>query len=218
MSDINIDNYYTKARDVGDRVNFLLAPLIDNFSFYDFCDHPQASDNGAFLVITNKQYVLGYNAGFGLGAHVYAFARCMKDIKGGGNILSNREAFQLENELANKFIQARIIYERYEDDLSHQVSNVGYIVFVLATNNGNKTFTNQQYEQFMKFYNDYRDEIKYVCKKFSFTVNYTCQDENGKICHNVYQDLENVKKYMENHLVDVDTIDDEVILNGSKTK
>ena len=30
-----------------------------------------------------KQYVIGYNAGFGTGSHGCALARCMKDLQGG---------------------------------------------------------------------------------------------------------------------------------------
>lgn len=216
--DKSVEDYYLKARTVGSRVNFDLAPLIKNFSFYDFCSAAKSSDNGAFLVVTNKQYILGYNAGFGQGAHVYAFARCMKELLGGGEIASNQEAFRLDNELGTKYLPARIIYEIYEDHETHQKQSYGYIVFMFANYTKNKEINEYQYEQFLKFYEDYSDEIKLVTKKFNFFVKYTCLNEDGTVYTDESKDLDNVLNYIKSHLVKVDDAYDEIILENSKAK
>lgn len=214
----DIENYYAKALTVGDRANFDLKPLIQDFSFYDFCRNAKGSDNGAFLVITNKQYIIGYNAEFGQGAHVYAFARCMQDIKAGGYISTMREAFALDNELQRKYLAAKIVYEVKRNDDSHLANTDGYIKFTLTDYVQNKDIPMEQYELFQKFYREYNDEIKYVAKKFNFVVVYEYLDEAGNIEKDESQSLDNVMNYMKEHLVNKEDTLDEVLLQGSRVK
>ena len=50
----------------GSAYNYDLTPLIENFTFYDFVTKIENNqDHGGFLVITDNQYIIGYNAGFG---------------------------------------------------------------------------------------------------------------------------------------------------------
>lgn len=225
--DQNRQNYYIKGRTDGSKYNFSLEPLIQDFGFFDFILSAETPDHGGFLVITNNQYIIGYNAGFGEGAHHYAMARCMKDIKGGGIIRDDKEVFLLNYEVQTKCIYARIVYEIYEDEMSHQKVGSGYIVFPFCgLNNQNKHFSSLEYEQFLKFYADYNEELKYITKKFDFQVSYTYYDEDNLnqvklddknrpiIQHNYSMDLDNTLEFIKNHLTDDKnmSIDGEVIL------
>ena len=204
--------YYTRGRNESDKYNFSLAPLIEDFSFIDFCNNGFTDDHGGFLVITNRQYILGINPGFGELPHCYSFARVMKDLKGSGNISGQQEASRLTRELEDKYITARIVYETYRDEETHKVKKAGYIHFHLCNYYGNKLFSKEQYHQFLNFYEKYNDEIKKACKKYNFTVNYTYKNEIGQVINNCSTDLDNVLEYIEKHLVDTSSLDDEVII------
>lgn len=218
MKSNDLENYYVKGRTSGSKWNFDLQPLITDFNFYDFCCSANSSDHGGFLVITDKQYVVGYNAGFGEGAHVYAFARCMKDMQGGGDINSDKESFALDFTLEKEYLFARIIYEMYEDEVTHQKKHAGYIVFPLADFRNNKNITKGQFEQFLKFYEKYNDEIKYVYKKFNFVVDYT-NYENDRVTHHYANSLDGLRDYLSKHIVDKKSHDNhEIILNQERTK
>ena len=217
MSDLN--NYYTKGRTSGSLWNFDLNPLMDNFSFYDFCDALSGNldtgkEHGGIFVLTDKQYIVSYTAGFGDGSHVYTEARCMKELLGGGEIANQQEGILLSTQLNMKYITGRIIYEPYLEN--GEIKHAGFIVFSMCR----KQVTNQQYEQFLKFYEQYNDELIYVCKKFDFTVNYTYYDENGKVARNSSNSLDNLKNYMQKHLILSNESDNsnEVILNKGKVK
>ena len=61
--------WYQNRNDNGRDYNYDITPLIQNFDFYDFIDYAERfkeeiKDYGAFIVITNKQYIIGYNASF----------------------------------------------------------------------------------------------------------------------------------------------------------
>lgn len=140
MTDQELINkgYYGRKSGGGSSYNYELAPLIQDFSFYDFiagcepdCDH------GGFLVITDKQYIIGYNAGFGVGGHMSSYARVMKDLQGGGDI-QYRDAVRLNTECCMSYVTARITYENIEG--GHE----GYIHFTLT----NHPITEKQFEVF----------------------------------------------------------------------
>ena len=100
--------FYQNRNSNGDDYNYDILPLIENFDFYEFIDYAERfkeeiKDYGAFIVITNKQYIIGYNASFGTGTHLSSFARVMKDIKGGGRILDSNEAKLLTDECIKEF-------------------------------------------------------------------------------------------------------------------
>lgn len=70
----------------GDYNYDIMSLINENFDFYDFIKNGKntlLTDNGAFLVITNNQYVLGYNRGMGTGGHDLAFARAFSEINCG---------------------------------------------------------------------------------------------------------------------------------------
>lgn len=149
---------------------------------------------------------------------MYAFARCMQDIKGGGYISTMQEAFALDNELQRKYLAAKIVYEVKRNDDSHLANTDGYIKFTLTDYVQNKDIPMEQYELFQKFYREYNDEIKYVAKKFNFVVVYEYLDEAGNIKKDESQSLDNVMSYMKEHLVNKEDTLDEVLLQGSRVK
>ena len=109
MDDDNllITGFYNRKSGLGSSWNYDLIPLITNFSFYKFISDAKSDEFGGFIVITDKQYIIGYNAGFGYGTHASSFTRVMKDINGGGRINSAKELMNLTNECCKKFIVAR---------------------------------------------------------------------------------------------------------------
>lgn len=215
----NLDNYYNKGSESIDKYNFSLEPLIKDFSFYDFCDNASGDDYGGIIVITNKQYIVGYNSSMGSGSHAATLARVKKDLSGGGYINNNREVNELSRALEDEAFTARILYEPYYDMNENKIKRAGGIVFVLSRCFANKKITYGQYENFLKFYDKYNEEIKYVCKKFQFTVKYAIVDSSGNIQHNECNSLDNVLEYIKNILIEKEEENNnEVILNTSFKK
>ncbi len=189
--------FFKKGRDDGDLFNFPLEPLIRNFSFYDFCSKTKRPDNGGFVVITDTDYTIGYNSGFGEGSHLCVFARYLKNRMGGGIISNMDEAEQLYSFVERNFITARIVYEIYEDIETFEKRIHGYIYFNL-----NKGINKKEFEQFQKFYEKYNEEIKYVCKKFNFSVSFMARDIDGKKITDTSSSLDNILEYMKNNIVE----------------
>lgn len=152
-----ITGFYDRKKGKGSSWNFDLSPLITDFSFYKFIKENNDEEVGGFAVITNEQYIIGYNAGFGNGTHASSFARVMKDINGGGRINNATELMFLANECRQKFIVARIVFD----------NNQGYINFEFP----NKISDNM-YNSFKRFYEDYNVEIIFVSKKYNFHVHF----------------------------------------------
>ena len=207
--------FYQNRNDNGRDYNYDIAPLIQNFDFYDFIDYAERfkeeiKDYGAFIVITNKQYIIGYNASFGEGTHLSSFARVMKDIKGGGNIINSEEANHLTNECMNNFLTGRIMYERCESFGRPRCE--GHISFNLV----GKTITKEQLEVFEKFKEDYGLEIKRIVRKygidkFKIIVTYKTQErqletlntDNLDEVYNILVDYVDEEKdaYVDNELI-----------------
>lgn len=186
----------------GSPYNFDLKPLIQDFSFYEFMyealGHSEYDyEHGAFVVITDKQYIIGYNAGFGTGTHISSFARVMKELNGGGDIGSFSEAFRLNSMCENRFFLARIIYEVVDVSDNSVPKLAGYINFSL----GDVPVTSSKFEVFKKFYEDYNSEIKSVCRKYNnFKVIYSYID-NGIIRTGESDSLDELFEYISEHVV-----------------
>ena len=172
-----------KGKEVGESgYNYDLAPFINDFSFYDYIDYAErhkrdVDDYGGYVVITNNQYIIGYNSSFGSGTHLSSFARTMQDIKGGGKIYNIDDAMRLTMECFDNFLTAVIVYEQTRETINSDIEYRGYISFDLT--NG---VSEDQIKVFDQFYEDYNDELTYVTKKFKgkFDVLYSYIDKNGK--------------------------------------
>ena len=211
--------FYQNRDTNGNDYNYDLAPLIHDFDFYDFIDYAEKykeeiKDYGAFIVITDKQYIIGYNASFGMGTHLSSFARVLKDIKGGGNIINSEEAKKLTDECINSFLTGRIMYERC--DSVGRPRCEGHISFNLI----GKTITQEQLKTFNKFKEDYGQEINRIIKKYGkdkFKIIVTYKTETGMLESIITDNLDDVYEVLEKY-VDVEkTVDIEERIIGIPT-
>lgn len=202
-----------KTGTLGNKYNFDLQEMINNFNFNDFCRYAD-EESGAFVAITNKQYIIGYNSSFGDGSHIASLARVMKDISGGGKILTDYEAGTLSNEFRSKYLWGRIIYRKTKTIDSHVPhESYGSIGFDFSCNK----ITSLEYEMFCKFYDDFNEEIKEVCNLYNFYIVF-CYVENDELKSKPLKDLDFIKEYMANNINDNIDIDDEVIINKKFNK
>ena len=214
-----INNGLYKKRSQRLIYNYNLYELINNFSFFDFCyeakelENPMIDDHGAILVITDKQYILGYNALFGTGNHLGSEARIYKELHGGGNITDRKEAEYLGNLCKDNYIIARIVYEACGENENRRPLFDGYIHFYLHRNGVNKSVSPGMYKSFMNFYNEYNEEISFLCRKFSFHV--CCEFlVNGREKHIFSYNLDDVYKYLTSIIDENVTCDDSELIIG----
>ncbi len=211
--------YYNKLTGNID-FNFDIFPLIKDFDFYSFIDYAEKhkdviTDYGAFIVITPKQYVIGYNSNFGTGSHLSSFARCTKDIYGGGVISSQNEVDKIVSYAKNQFITAAVMYESISMYGVPECS--GYISIDINI----KSISLEHFKSFEQFYNDYNNEIKRVVakygkEKFYVQINF----RNDSKLTRIYSDcLDELYIYLKN-IIDYDKYDsfyDEIII-GKENK
>ncbi len=221
------DAYVSRKSGGGGAYNYDLGPLIYDFSFETFISDAEkckdgVQEHGAFAIITNKQYIIGYNAGFGAGTHISAFARTTKDLFGGGSITNQNEAFKLTGICCRNFITARIVYECVGYNDNRRPIYTGYINFNL--NEFNNKITPGQFETFKRFYNDYNEDIKYVTKKYGsnkFYVRFCYKDNLGNGQENISDSLDELYKHLSNNIDMSKTILDDyerIIGNSEKKK
>ena len=199
----------------GSSYNYDLKPLIENFTFYDFVANTRKyEEHGGFLIITNNQYIVGYNAGFGVGTHMASFARAMVNINDEkeSDITNEIDVYMLYKNCVQNYLVSRIVYEPYEDEETGRIKFYGSISFNLTATN--KKITPQQFEIFKQFYNDHNEDIKYVTQKFKFFVAVNYLDETGKEKYKVTEDLDFLYNYLENNIDNNKEIPEEKIIIG----
>ena len=173
----------------GDLYNFDLKPLIDEFSFEEFVNLKFSSaygctnmkpvnEYGAFLVITDKQYILGYNSDKGCGSHHCSFARCMADILGGNKINTYEDAKYYKGLCEHKYITARIIYEKDWTNLYGYPKFIGRILF----NFGTEPITEGKLRSLEKFIEDHGKQLDYINKAYNFSIEYMTSYVTEKDC------------------------------------
>lgn len=196
--------FYQNRDENGKDYNYDITPLIHEFDFYDFIDYAERfkeeiKDYGAFIVITNRQYIIGYNASFGEGTHLSSFARVMKDISGGGIIINSEEANHLTNECTKNFLTGRVMYERCESFGRPKCS--GHISFNLV----GKTITQEQLQVFEKFKEDYGLEIQRIIRKYGqekFKIIITYKNEEGILDSLITDNLDDLYNLLLNCIED----------------
>ncbi len=197
-------NYFRKGKDNGLLYNFDLIPLIDGFDFYEFCDNgqKQTGDYGGFIVITDKQYIVGYNSGFGIGSHRNVFARVYRDIHGGGPVNSDIETMEFERKLLTSALVGKIHFELTAqlDAPTHHTGHIHFDFTAPGSKNQIKPITEKQFKQFKKFYEKYNKDIKYVCQRFDFKIILTYHDTFGELITVTSSDLQALYNFMENHI------------------
>ncbi len=218
MKDSNISGYVNRKTGSGTKYNYDLKPLIQDFSFLDFISNALrnrqvGNDFGAFLVLTNKQYVLGYNAGFGVGTHIASFARTFNDLNGHGRIVYDSEAIRLSEKCQKDYITARIMYDCVDENENGSPIYSGSISFLIK----NLPISPKQFEVFKKFYENYNSEIELVVKRCSinnFCVWFRYDTELSKFNVNKSENLDNLYKFLESQ-IDYDKVvedEDEVLV------
>ena len=179
----------------GDIYNFDLKPLIENFSFYDFVTTSRRynviNEHGGFLVITDKQYVLGYNSDFGKGTHTSSYARCYADFEGGKLINTYEDSLYYSSKCQSDFITARITFEKTGNNAN------GYPVFSgrIYFNFGKTPITQGKLDVLEQFYKDNAEEIHSICERYNIIIEYAVNDLIEKNCT-----LEAVMKYARFHM------------------
>ena len=197
--------------------NFDLKELMDNFTMLNFvkngrkvCLSEEGVDFGGFFVCTPKQYVIGYNSNYGVGAHITAKARAMKDILGGGTLTRIEELTQLGQMCTERYITGRLAYENTGTDLSGRRRIGGIFDISIKENAG--SISCQLFESFKKFYEDYNKEIELACKSSggSFHVSFYNKDTKKRV---ESDNLDLLLNYLENHIDEnLDDEEDEVII------
>lgn len=213
MNQTDMSAFLNRKSGGGEKYNYDLKPLIENFSFLDFIydalkNREVGNDFGAFLVMTNKQYVLGYNAGFGVGTHIASFARTFNDINGRGEVKDNLEAIRLSEKCKKEYITARIMYDCVGENENRVPIYSGSINFSIKT----LPITPSQFEVFKKFYETYNSEIELAVKKCSinnFCVWFTYDTETSKFNVNKSENLDNLYKFLESQIDYDKVVDDE---------
>ena len=201
--------------------NYSIYDSIRDFDFYSFIDYAEKhkrviSDYGAFIVITPKQYVIGYNSNFGTGTHFSSFARCTKEMYGGGNIRSQAEAEKIASYCKNQFITASIMYECIREFGISECT--GYIAFDINL----KSISLEHFHSFEEFYNDYNQEIKRVINKYGinkFFVQINVRNES-KLTRIKSDCLDELYIYLKN-IIDYDKYDsfyDEIIIGKENSR
>lgn len=176
---IELENAYgsRKSGDVTD-YNFDIKKMVDDFSFYDFLEQTRATkkDNGAFLVVTDKQYILGYNANYGMGSHQQSFAKCEAELEGGKKIGIYTDCVALASKCEKSFITAKILFEYVGENENYQPKYDGRIIFMLE----DRKITPEQMKVFEKLYEDIGQEINSISSKYPFTICFSYIDKEGK--------------------------------------
>lgn len=215
-----MNEFYERKIGRGSNFNYDLYSLINDFSFYDLIEKTKNSnsnleDYGAVIVITNKQYIIGYTAGFGEGTHNSAFARIMKEIIGGGEISNLSDAQVLCEKCKKQYLTARIYYSRMITNYGADDSFSGYIEFDLT----NSIVSPEKFEMFKLFYDKYNSELLSLSlKRNKFNVIYYYK-ENDRVIKNETNSLDSLYLYLENHLTNNNDYSfDEVIVGESKKK
>lgn len=197
--------------------NFDLSELTNDFSLFDFikngnvaCRENIGDDFAGFLVCTPKQYIFGYNSGFGVGPHIASFARVMKDILGGGEIVSIDEFTKLGTMCSEKYLCGRLVYENVGLDEYGMPRLTGTLNILTKGNIDSNTFLT-----FKRFYEDYNNEIKSICKRLngSFNVSYFDKDTNKKVESG---DLDSLFNYLERHIDECSKENEEECIIGIK--
>ena len=158
--------------------NFDIEEMIRDFSFYDLIYKTQddQGENGAFIVITDKQYVIGYNASHGIGSHQQSFAKCMAEFEGGKRVGGFQDSVYYSTRCEELFLTAKIVFRFAGMNENYQPTYDGKIIFIL----GNQKITPEKMQVFEKFYNDHNREITGVCRRYPFDVCFSYYDEKGE--------------------------------------
>ena len=185
-----MNNDYFLTRENRNSYNFDLKEHMDSFDLYEFCQRDMRDKYG-FLVITPERYYLGYNANYGEGTHMGAFARVMKEILGGGVITNENDAVVLNDRCLDEYITANLINEYFGKYYLKEHESKSYMSFFLEK----KDINNKELNVFKDFYDKYNNEIIFLANHFGFKVFFNYHKE-GTSKLDISNSLDNVYDYL----------------------
>ena len=189
------------------------------FKYYPYYEH----DYGGFVIITDKQYLIGFNKNKqGVEKHCDAIAKTYMKLHN----LPDLPCATLEEKLRSKVKAVKYFYAAGEEYICARFDFEKKSEFRSANNEFEKgkpneyqvvlsfdiTKTKLNYrniKQFIKFYEQYNDDIAYYSKHFDFPVEFVYgNDKKDKPSHS----LDNMLAYLENYLMEhKDELDKEPI-------
>lgn len=156
-----------------DEYNFPIDVMKDSSDLLDLIkqakEYEEGIENGAVLLITEKQYIMAFNRGMGNGPHNATIARAYADITDQSE-LGFFTVMKYCHKAEETLIHARIFAEK-ETQLS-KVSKILSFSF-----NREKKISRKEYNSFLDFYNEYAWVFKRENFKTSFAGKTMTLDE-----------------------------------------
>ena len=160
MDDLELLNtgYFGSTISAGSRdYSASILPMIEEFDLVKLMSNPcrgDQFDNGGFLVLTDHQYIVGYNLEFGMRSHELSFACITGELLRRSESIGPHNCFQEYDTCVSTYFTASIHCEErnyfmsfnlceLQDDGSYQM----------------KKITNGQLEAFKNFYDKYNETI-----------------------------------------------------------
>ncbi len=139
-----------------DEYNFAIDIMNDSSDLLDLIkqskDCEEGIENGAVLLITEKQYIMAYNRGMGRGPHDATLARVFADIT------DNKElGFATIMKYCHK-AEAAVLHARIYSEKETKMSKISNIISFSF--NRERRISQEEFNSFMEFYNEYAWVIK----------------------------------------------------------
>ena len=147
-----------------DEYNFPVDVMKDSSDLLDLIkqakDCEEGIENGAVLLITEKQYIMAYNRGMGNGPHDSTIARIYADLTDQAKL-----GFVTIMKYCHK-AEEKLIHARFYAEKETKMSPVSKILSFSF--NREKKISQKEFNSFMDFYNEYAWAIKRENFKVSF--------------------------------------------------
>lgn len=189
------------------KYNFPLNEMLmsDEMDFYKFMSNGKKYDtNGAFLVITEQQYVIGINAWDGAGSHNYSHARVNIALK---NRHPETLSLQQISEEALELEENYIVID-FEDETSETNQSIKDMRVSLPRNK----ITQFEFQTFLNFYEDYSEAIK----EGNFPVNCKIKNDNGTYEWIFLRNIDELLIFLKNNIdenIYIHKIENETLIN-----
>ena len=184
-----------------------LDEMIKSFNFYDFISNAkydkECSDYKAFIIISGKQYIIGYTSNYGRDVHLNSIATAYLRMHGMGEVFNVGQSARLSAKCEDEFICGYVVYELTQNKINDNPKYNGRITFEVI-----HKITSSQYESFLKFYEKYNDDIDYICSHYGFSVELKYNDENGRVKRESHFNLDLVKLYLHQMIDETKVVDD----------
>lgn len=178
------------------KYNFPLNAMLisGEMDFYKFIQNGKKYDsNGAFLIITEQQYIIGINAWDGAGSHNYSHARVNLELNNHHpETLTLTQIAQEAIDLEKNFIVIDFEYatRQYEQTIKE-----------IRVYLPRKKISQFELQSFENFYNEYQEAIKFG----EFPVSYRIKNSEGKNEWYLLNDIDELLTFFKNNVDEVIT-------------